>query len=105
MDGIETRTRTRKTPNTSSALLKRGATTTTNEEENGNYYGKTDDDDDDDAPEEIKASSFSPSSRAFCASSSVRCDVVLRSLENLFCAFASERERNKNGQGAFKKRG
>jgi hypothetical protein len=45
-------------------LLKRGATTTTKEEENGNYYGKkTDDDDDDFAPEEIKASSFSPSSR------------------------------------------
>jgi len=43
-------------------LLKRGATTTTKEEENGNYYGKkTDDDDDDFAPEEIKASSFSPS--------------------------------------------
>ena len=111
MDGIdETRRRTRKTPNTSSsASLKRGATTTTKEEENGNYYGKkTDDDDDDFAPEEIKASSFSPSSRAFCASSSVRCDVVLRSLENLFYFVRfciSEREREKNGQRAFKKRG
>ena len=88
--------------------MKRGATTTTKEEENGNYYGKkTDDDDDDFAPEEIKASSFSPSSRAFCASSSVRCDVVLRSLENLFYFVRfciSEREREKKWSTSIQKK-
>lgn len=57
MDGIETRTRTRKTPNTSA--LKRA--TTTKEEENGNY-GKTDDD----APE-IKASSPSRAKSVVCS--------------------------------------